>query len=591
MVKKQKIIVLLIGSNIMAVTLTGCGSGQTSAQIDSEAAATIEMYSEESDDTMDDSFSGTSSLYQGGDNEYVPSTEAYSDEEWAEINGETITEVNSQIVLPKDIEVGDTVFLGSYEQDNNTSNGKEDIEWIVLAKERNKALVISKYALDIQEYHVSNRGITWETCSLREWLNDDFFNTAFSADEQEIIATSIVSDDKNPEFDTIPSNTTQDKIYLLSIAEAEGYFASSNERQCEATAYGKTNTTFSITDETGNCMWWLRSPGRYYQSSAAYVYCGGGVIYDGADCLYPMGVRPAMQIILDLEAAEDGPTEFTKPDIMFAEPRAEDFVYNYDAVLGGIKITGYVGEDRLIRIPEEIDGDTVKQVAFSYDRKMTQVELPDSVIGFSFGSCTGLEKIVLPDNITNIGDSAFGDCTSLTEITIPDSVTSIGSWAFSGCTSLESITIPYGVTTIEWQTFLGCTSLTEVTIPNSVTEIGSGAFSNCISLTEIEIPDSVTSISGAFSDCTSLTEIQIPYGVTKIESYTFKNCTSLTEVTIPDSVTAIGGGAFSGCTGLRNLKLPDSVEQIGSDAFEGCDGLTVIYKGQEYNYASDTYWW
>ena len=72
-----------------------------------------------------------------------------------------------QIALIAEAEIGSYVFFGSYEQDNDTSNGKEDIEWIVLAKEGNKALVISKYALDCKQYHPSMSDITWETCSLR----------------------------------------------------------------------------------------------------------------------------------------------------------------------------------------------------------------------------------------------------------------------------------------------------------------------------------------------------------------------------------------------------------------------------------------
>lgn len=67
----------------------------------------------------------------------------------------------------KTASVGDIVYFGSYEQDNNTSNGREDIEWLVLAKEGDKTLVISKYALDCRCYHTSYlEHVTWETCSL-----------------------------------------------------------------------------------------------------------------------------------------------------------------------------------------------------------------------------------------------------------------------------------------------------------------------------------------------------------------------------------------------------------------------------------------
>lgn len=79
---------------------------------------------------------------------------------------------------------GDTVFLGTYEQDNNTSNGKEDIAWRVLSTSDDKILVISDKVLDCQPYNTSDADVTWETCSLRKWLNNDFLNAAFVTGEQ-----------------------------------------------------------------------------------------------------------------------------------------------------------------------------------------------------------------------------------------------------------------------------------------------------------------------------------------------------------------------------------------------------------------------
>ena len=75
-----------------------------------------------------------------------------------------------------DKKVGHYVSFGKYEQDNNTSNGKEKIEWLVLEVKDGKALVISKYALDCKPYNTSSTNVTWETCSLRNWLNNDFIN-------------------------------------------------------------------------------------------------------------------------------------------------------------------------------------------------------------------------------------------------------------------------------------------------------------------------------------------------------------------------------------------------------------------------------
>ena len=119
-----------------------------------------------------------------------------------------------------------------------------------------------------------------------------------------------------------------------------------------------------------------------------------------------------------------------------------------------------------------------------------------------------LTSIIVPPNITSLGDSCFGSCTSLTNIIIPSSVTSIGNNCFRLCTNLTNITIPSSVISLGSSCFYGCTSLTNVTIPSSVTSLASGCFYECASLTNITIPSSITSLGGScFSGCTSLTNV------------------------------------------------------------------------------------
>ena len=197
----------------------------------------------------------------------------------------------------KTASVGDIVYFGAYEQDNNTSNGKEDIEWLVLAKEGNKALVISKYALDCQQYNTSYTSVTWETCSLRKWLNGTFLNAAFSSEEQSSIISSTVTADKNPSYSTSPGNNTTDKVFLLSITEVNKYFSSDSARQCSATAYAKAQGAYTNTSN-GNCWWWLRSCG-YDSDHAACVSIGGSVGSYGINVsISSDAVRPALWINL-----------------------------------------------------------------------------------------------------------------------------------------------------------------------------------------------------------------------------------------------------------------------------------------------------
>ena len=197
----------------------------------------------------------------------------------------------------KSLKVGSYVNFGAYEQDNNISNGKEDVEWLVLEVKDGKALIISKYALDCKPYNTSYTDVTWETCTLRKWLNNDFLGAAFSADEKAMIPTVTVSADKNPYYSTNPGNATRDQVFLLSIPEVNKYFNSDSARQCKPTDYVVAGGAY-VSSSNGNCWWWLRSPGND-QDDAAYVSNVGDVSESGNAVSYVSGaVRPALWIDL-----------------------------------------------------------------------------------------------------------------------------------------------------------------------------------------------------------------------------------------------------------------------------------------------------
>ena len=90
------------------------------------------------------------------------------------------------------IEIGDTIEFGTYEQDNDESDGKEPIEWIVLEKEDGCVFLISEYCLEYRAYNTDSEDVTWENSALREWLNDNFIDEAFSSEEKEMIITQTV---------------------------------------------------------------------------------------------------------------------------------------------------------------------------------------------------------------------------------------------------------------------------------------------------------------------------------------------------------------------------------------------------------------
>ncbi len=206
--------------------------------------------------------------------------------------------------------VGDYITFGAYEQDNDTSNGKEPIEWLVLDNKDDKVLVISKYALDSQPYNEEGEEVTWETCTLRSWLNNEFVNVAFTAEEKSQIPTTTVIAEDSEEYGTDAGKDTQDKVFLLSIGEAEKYFSSAEARGCKPTAYAEAQGLWITTEEDaetygieskyfGNCWcWWLRSPGFNQYNASAVLYEGSVSGYDCDVDIDDWAVRPAMWINL-----------------------------------------------------------------------------------------------------------------------------------------------------------------------------------------------------------------------------------------------------------------------------------------------------
>ena len=210
------------------------------------------------------------------------------------------------------IQVGDTVSFGIYPQ---TADGTDStsIEWLVLEYDakNNRALLISRYGLDAQAYNTERTNITWEQSSVRSWLNRTFMKKAFSAKEQSAILQTNVDNSKSQgysEWSTSGGNNTQDKIFLLSYAEANKYFGVTNDdrkntkSRVTPTAYAKkqganTDDSYMTTEGSAAGWWWLRSPGLF-QNDAAIVYIDGslGLFYvrSGSGV-----VRPALWINLE----------------------------------------------------------------------------------------------------------------------------------------------------------------------------------------------------------------------------------------------------------------------------------------------------
>lgn len=224
--------------------------------------------------------------------------------------------------------IGSIITFGSYEQDNNPANGKEPIEWYVLDKSDGQMLLVSVKLLDSMTYGIYGDVVLWETCALRSWLNNDFYNEAFSVQEKALIADSYVVNANTPNYGTEAGNDTIDKVFCLSFGELETYFHIDSrnfsnmswEEYCvycynqdhrilaAPTEYAHAKGAYVLTRgdawfyrwdvsyAVGSGNWWLRSPG-YSTTYAAKVDVGGGVDPLGRSVSYrSIGVRPALRV-------------------------------------------------------------------------------------------------------------------------------------------------------------------------------------------------------------------------------------------------------------------------------------------------------
>lgn len=463
---------------------------------------------------------------------------------------------------------GSIVTFGRYEQDGNSDNGGEKIEWIVLDVQQGKCLLLSRYCLDTKPYHSGSKKITWKDSSLRKWLNSDFLNSAFLPMEQEIISVTAVDNSRKQGYSewkkTKGGKNTKDRVFLLSCAEADRYLGVSFggginlSACCEPTAYaaGKGAHCESLREsdhpDTVYAWWWLRSPG-YVQNAAAGVD-GTGTLLDSSASWEEACVRPAIWVSLDELAG------IFLEEIPFSEKKTcGDYIYTI-LENGTAEIVRYSGRDGTVSIPETLDG------------------YPVTVIGnAAFDSCSYVTSVTIPDGVTAVDDYAFIYCRGMTSVTLPDSLEVIGADAFTGCSGLASVSLPDGLRIIGRDAFFGCSGLTSVAIPDSVEEIGNSAFSDCSGLVSMTIPKSVKALGEfVFNACTELSSVTFSEGCTDIPDFTFSDCKRLTSVTIPQSVKTIGARAFWNCSALTYVVIPEGVESIGMEAFGLCESLVSV---------------
>lgn len=193
------------------------------------------------------------------------------------------------------------VTFGAYPQ-SESGEDHTPIEWLVLEYEEDRALLLSRYGLDAQPYHRELRDITWEQSSVRAWLNGDFLSRAFSAEEQQYVLTTHLSNGGYMTTTRNGGSDTDDKVFLLHDNDGIRYFnlefwgfsAEENLKvSCRPTPYAIARGAYvPSTSQYG--FWWLRSPGS--TADEADIVTASGLAKDaavnGTDCL----IRPAVWV-------------------------------------------------------------------------------------------------------------------------------------------------------------------------------------------------------------------------------------------------------------------------------------------------------
>jgi len=231
-----------------------------------------------------------------------------------------------------------------------------------------------------------------------------------------------------------------------------------------------------------------------------------------------------------------------------------------------------------------------------------------------FTGCSGLETLLLPENLQTFHNYAFYGLTALKEITIPASVTDLGGYTFDGCTSLETVTFAEGNPLTQLGTdgirpeapawgvnlFANTPALKTVILPENLTTIGISCFENS-GVENIDLPATVRIIAQkafkncdnlvdaglsaellylgdeAFYDCDKLETAELTFGLEYLGAYAFAYCEQLLKAYVPASVTSFAGNPFMGCSGVKSFELdPDSTDFVVKDGVMYNKDMTVL---------------
>ena len=397
----------------------------------------------------------------------------------------------------------DSASMTYYRWKDNTSwhyFRYEPIKWRVLSTAGGQAFLQADLALDDQRYNNNDTNVTWETGSMRSWLNgygpeknepkmdyrsDSFLQDAFTSAQQQAIRTTEVENADNLEYGTEGGNNTTDKIFLLSEQEvygtkagsygfAEAYDTYDEARRRKSSTYAKAKgvgSEYGGTRYDGNCFWWLRTPGGHTLNAVRVWYPGAVVRYGDDVDLYANGVCPALN--LDLSSSDlwsyagtlcsDGtvkeqaapwtpqgketekqPESQKQPEKEENLPKAGDVIQTNDAVYRITKMAA-TGNAVTLEKPLKKTNRTFNVPAAIKSADGKAVFRVTGIAKNAFRKNTKLAKVVFGKNLSKIGANAFAGCKNLKTIRIASTALtkkSVGKNAFKGIHKKAVIKVP-----------------------------------------------------------------------------------------------------------------------------------------------------
>lgn len=266
--------------------------------------------------------------------------------------------------------------------------------------------------------------------------------------------------------------------------------------------------------------------------------------------------------VTEPESKDSGENEADDPDFSYAE--------NED---GTVTVTGYSGKEAKVTIPAELGGKIVSAIGescFAGNIFMEKVYVPEGVTeiqDYAFECCSVLKKVYLPETLETIGDGTFSGCVNLYLLDIQDNVTSIGKGAFLECTALLCFNAPAKLQNLGNFAFANCANLLAADLSNTaLADLPDRAFFDDGSLIKVKLPESLKTIGvRAFTNCASLGYIYLPAGVESIETYAFASCTKLNGISVP--CAEIRPYCFADCYGMQYISFSENLKKIDAYAF------------------------